>query len=102
MTIVIFTSSIYILNKFRTSTDDLSGTLTRDAQQAIEAQLTAGQVVALAPSTVPNPLPLMLIGFALSLCGGMAIGFALAMAALIYIWAEGALPGVIFAQPAIR
>src|SRR6266481_4613941 len=40
----------------------------------------------------------MLVGFALTLVGGMAIGFALALAALIYIWAEGALPGVLFAQ----
>jgi tripartite ATP-independent transporter DctM subunit len=32
----------------------------------------------------------------------MAIGFALALAALIFIWAEGALPGVIFAQQMAR
>jgi tripartite ATP-independent transporter DctM subunit len=57
---------------------------------------------ALAPGTVPGPAPLMLIGFALSMCGGMAIGFALALAALVYIWAEGALPGVIFAQQMAR
>jgi tripartite ATP-independent transporter DctM subunit len=57
---------------------------------------------ALAPDTVPPPGPLMLIGFAISLCGGMAIGFALALAALIYIWAEGSLPGVIFAQQMAR
>lgn len=57
---------------------------------------------ALAPNTVPGPGPLMLIGFVFSLCGGMAIGFALALAALIYIWAEGALPGVIFAQQMAR
>jgi tripartite ATP-independent transporter DctM subunit len=44
----------------------------------------------------------MLIGFVLSLAGGMAIGFALALAALIFIWAEGALPGVIFAQQMAR
>jgi tripartite ATP-independent transporter DctM subunit len=57
---------------------------------------------ALAPNTVPGAGPLMLIGFAFSLAGGMAIGFALALAALIYIWAEGALPGVIFAQQMAR
>jgi len=57
---------------------------------------------AVAPDTVPPSGPLMLIGFALSLCGGMAIGFALALAALIYIWAEGSLPGVIFAQQMAR
>ena len=44
----------------------------------------------------------MLIGFVLSMASGMAIGFALALAALIYIWAEGALPGVIFAQQMAR
>src|SRR5258708_1894587 len=57
---------------------------------------------ALAPDTVPGAGPLMLIGFVFSLAGGMAIGFALALAALIYIWAEGALPGVIFAQQIAR
>jgi tripartite ATP-independent transporter DctM subunit len=56
----------------------------------------------LAPKTVPGAGPLMLIGFVISLAGGMAIGFALALAALIYIWAEGALPGVIFAQQMAR
>src|SRR5437764_72784 len=57
---------------------------------------------ALSPETVPGTGLLMLIGFAFSLAGGMAIGFALALAALIYIWAEGALPGVIFAQQMAR
>jgi tripartite ATP-independent transporter DctM subunit len=56
----------------------------------------------LAPGTVPGPGSLMLIGFALSMCGGMAIGFALALAALIFIWVEGMLPGVIFAQQMAR
>src|SRR6266571_8125221 len=44
----------------------------------------------------------MLIGFVVSLCGGMAIGFALALAALTFIWVEGTLPGVIFAQQLAR
>jgi tripartite ATP-independent transporter DctM subunit len=57
---------------------------------------------ALAPGSVPGAGPLMLLGFALSMAGGMAIGFALALAALIFIWAEGALPGVIFAQQMAR
>ena len=57
---------------------------------------------ALSPDTVPAAGPLMLLGFIVSLSGGMAIGFALALAALIYIWAEGALPGVIFAQQMAR
>src|SRR3954466_8803409 len=56
----------------------------------------------LSPGTAPGPAPLMLIGFVISLAGGMAIGFALALAALFYIWAEGALPGVIFAQQMAR
>jgi tripartite ATP-independent transporter DctM subunit len=57
---------------------------------------------ALSPNTVPGAGPVMLLGFVLSLSGGMAIGFALALAALIFIWAEGALPGVIFAQQMAR
>ena len=57
---------------------------------------------ALSPATVPGPGPLMLLGFVASLAGGMAIGFALALAALIFIWVEGALPGVIFAQQMAR
>jgi tripartite ATP-independent transporter DctM subunit len=57
---------------------------------------------ALAPNTVPGAGPLMLIGFVFSMASGMAIGFALALAALIFIWAEGALPGVIFAQQMAR
>jgi tripartite ATP-independent transporter DctM subunit len=55
-----------------------------------------------APDTVPAANLLMLLGFVLSMCGGMAIGFALALAALIFIWTEGALPGVIFAQQMAR
>jgi len=57
---------------------------------------------ALSPKTVPGAGVLMLIGFVISLAGGMAIGFALALAALVFIWAEGALPGVIFAQQMAR
>jgi tripartite ATP-independent transporter DctM subunit len=57
---------------------------------------------ALSPGTVPGAGMLMLLGFVLSMCGGMAIGFALALAALIYIWAEGTLPGVIFTQQMAR
>ena len=34
--------------------------------------------------------------------GGVPIGFALAFSALIFIWIEGALPGVIFAQQMAR
>src|SRR5258707_7858348 len=44
----------------------------------------------------------MLVGFGGCLTGGVPIGFALAFTALIYIWIEGALPGVIFAQQMAR
>ncbi|MBV9557578.1 MAG: TRAP transporter large permease subunit [Pseudolabrys sp.] len=54
------------------------------------------------PATAPGPGILMLVGFVLSMCGGMAIGFALALGALIFIWVEGILPGVIFAQQMAR
>ncbi len=56
----------------------------------------------LSPRSAPGPAPLMVLGFVASLMGGMAIGFALALAALIFIWVEGALPGVIFAQQMAR
>jgi tripartite ATP-independent transporter DctM subunit len=55
-----------------------------------------------APNAVPAANLLMLLGFVLSMSGGMPIGFALALAALIFIWADGALPGVIFAQQMAR
>src|SRR6201993_693342 len=57
---------------------------------------------ALAPASVPSSGTLMLIGFFITLFGGLPIGFALALAALIFIWVEGALPGVIFAQQMAR
>lgn len=56
----------------------------------------------LSPATVPSAGTLMLIGFFATLFGGLPIGFALALAALIFIWVEGALPGVIFAQQMAR
>jgi tripartite ATP-independent transporter DctM subunit len=51
---------------------------------------------------MPSSGTLMLLGFALTLAGGLPIGFALALAALIFIWVEGSLPGVIFAQQMAR
>jgi tripartite ATP-independent transporter DctM subunit len=51
---------------------------------------------------VPSSGTLMLIGFFITLFGGLPIGFALALAALIFIWVEGTLPGVIFAQQMAR
>jgi tripartite ATP-independent transporter DctM subunit len=56
----------------------------------------------LLPSSVPSSGTLMLFGFFVTLFGGLPIGFALALAALIFIWVEGALPGVIFAQQMAR
>lgn len=55
-----------------------------------------------APDSMPGSGALMLAGFVLCLLGGMAIGFALALSALIYIGVEGAMPGVIFAQQMAR
>jgi tripartite ATP-independent transporter DctM subunit len=66
---------------------------------------TAGAYLAwdfLLPSSVPSSGTLMLLGFFVTLFGGLPIGFALALAALIFIWVEGALPGVIFAQQMAR
>jgi tripartite ATP-independent transporter DctM subunit len=57
---------------------------------------------AVAPDLLPSTGTLMVVGFVAALCGGLPIGFALALAALLYIWAEGALPGVIFAQQMAR
>src|SRR6202790_4984613 len=45
---------------------------------------------------------LMLLGFFFPLFGALPIGFALALAALTFIWVEGTLPGVIFAQQMAR
>src|SRR5882724_7428912 len=56
----------------------------------------------LAPDSVPSSGTLMLAGFFITLFGGLPIGFALALAALIFIWVEGTLPGVIFAQQMAR
>src|SRR5882724_9381973 len=56
----------------------------------------------LLPAWVPSSGTLMLIGFFVTLFGGLPIGFALALAALTFIWVEGTLPGVIFAQQMAR
>jgi tripartite ATP-independent transporter DctM subunit len=78
----------------------------RDAISAIVVvALVAGLYLAwdaLAPASVPSSGTLMLIGFFITLFGGLPIGFALALAALIFIWVEGTLPGVIFAQQMAR
>jgi tripartite ATP-independent transporter DctM subunit len=67
---------------------------------AIACVFLAGD--AFVPDVMPSCGALMLAGFALTLAGGLPIGFALALAALIFIWAEGTLPGVIFAQQMAR
>jgi tripartite ATP-independent transporter DctM subunit len=54
------------------------------------------------PDAMPSSGMLMLVGFVITLAGGLPIGFALALAALIFVWAEGSLPGVIFAQQMAR
>src|SRR5437868_282254 len=71
----------------------------------VAAALIAGLYLAwstLSPRAAPGPAPLMLIGFFATLFGGLPIGFALALAALIFICVEGTLPGVIFAQQMAR
>src|ERR1700680_376496 len=55
-----------------------------------------------APDAMPSSGALMLAGFFVTLFGGLPIGFALALAALTFIWVEGTLPGVIFAQQMAR
>lgn len=71
----------------------------------VATALVAGLYLAwdfLSPNTVPSSSALMLVGFFITLFGGLPIGFALALAALIFIWVEGTLPGVIFAQQMAR
>ena len=78
----------------------------RDATAGVVATaLIAGLYLAwdfLSPASVPSSGTLMLVGFFITLFGGLPIGFALALAALIFIWVEGTLPGVIFAQQMAR
>jgi len=81
----------------------------RPLRDAIAGVVATGIIAALylgwdlvAPASVPSSGILMLVGFFLTLLGGLPIGFALALAALIFIWVEGTLPGVIFAQQMAR
>jgi tripartite ATP-independent transporter DctM subunit len=69
------------------------------------AAIVAGFYLAwdrLLPASVPSSGTMMLLGFVVTLAGGLPIGFALALAALTFIWVEGTLPGVIFAQQMAR
>jgi tripartite ATP-independent transporter DctM subunit len=68
---------------------------------AVIAGACAG-LVTLDPDSIAAPGLLMLAGFVICLVCGMPIGFVLALSALIYVWAEGSLPGVIFAQQMAR
>jgi tripartite ATP-independent transporter DctM subunit len=54
------------------------------------------------PDNLPSPPTLMGFGFLVALCGGLPIGFTLALCALIFNWTEGSIPGVIFAQQMAR
>ena len=78
----------------------------RHVLRAVAILATVACVFLLGDAFIPDAMPssgaLMLAGFALTLAGGLPIGFALALAALIFIWAEGTLPGVIFAQQMAR
>ena len=81
----------------------------RPPRDMIAAAAATGLIVGLylaldrlAPESVPSSGTLMLIGFFVTLFGGLPIGFALALAALTFIWVEGTLPGVIFAQQMAR
>jgi tripartite ATP-independent transporter DctM subunit len=57
---------------------------------------------ALSPATMPAPGTFMLLGFLVTLCGGLPIGFALSLTSLIFIGVQGRLPSVIFAQQMAR
>jgi tripartite ATP-independent transporter DctM subunit len=81
----------------------------RSVRDAIAGVVVTGLIAGLylawdffAPASVPSSGTLMLIGFFIALFGGLPIGFALALAALLFIWVEGTLPGVIFAQQMAR
>jgi tripartite ATP-independent transporter DctM subunit len=81
----------------------------RSARDMIAGAVATGLIAGLyllwdfvAPASVPSSGALMLAGFFITLFGGLPIGFALALAALTFIWVEGTLPGVIFAQQMAR
>ncbi len=57
---------------------------------------------AVLPDRMPAPGLLMLAAFVAGLVGGMPIGFVLAMSGLAYMWTDGMLPGVVFAQQMAR
>ena len=79
---------------------------TRDVGTALViAVAAAGAAYArssLAAGATSSAGPPMLAAFVGCVIGGVPIGFALAFSALIFIWLEGALPGMIFAQQMAR
>jgi tripartite ATP-independent transporter DctM subunit len=90
----IFAADLYCVRRLR---EAIAG--------AIVVGLVAGLYLAwdfVSPDTVPSSGSLMLVGFFIVLLGGLPIGYALALAALIFISVEGTLPGVIFAQQMAR
>jgi len=80
----------------------------RLADVAIAAAAVAGLLAVwalwsvVAPDTMPAAPWVMLTVFVLSLVGGVPIGFVLALSTLVFIWYEGTLPGIIFAQQMAR
>jgi tripartite ATP-independent transporter DctM subunit len=71
---------------------------------AVAVALTAALVGAnlFLDEQMPDVGLLMLVGFALALASGMPISFVLALSALIFVWRDGSVPGVIFAQQMAR
>jgi tripartite ATP-independent transporter DctM subunit len=75
------------------------------AEALVVLAVAAGAFLAwsvLAPDSMPHAGLLMGLGFVVALLGGLPIGFSIALAALIYIWLDEYLPGVIFAQQMAR
>ena len=83
--------------------------LRRPVRHIVEAMVILGvctggymALATLAPDLLPSPSVWMLIGLAVTLFGGMPIGFVLVLAAMAYLLTEGSLPGVIVAQQMAR
>jgi len=74
----------------------------RDVAMAVAIVLALVAAHILLDDWLPGVGVLMLGGFALALAAGMPIGFALALSALIFVWRDGSVPGVIFAQQMAR
>jgi tripartite ATP-independent transporter DctM subunit len=58
-----------------------------------------------ADATLPDGVPagwMMGAAFLVCLVGGVPIGFVLALSSLVYVWTDGSLPGVVFAQQVAR